>query len=175
MPDNIINSLDDESIDILQEIINEYKAGRLGGSKTFPPPKVGKEDGQVYVAKVPAGGIPAMVDDVLGEAECELFKLQISGTDRILAPLLYPNGAPSTNKVYNPFDFIIPSGYHIIARSSSGPWIIAQGGGMVLYHGIITRNCGGPCNAYEVQLVNRFLLAGCDDCGSGSGSGSGSG
>jgi hypothetical protein len=43
-----------------------------------------------------------------------------------------------------------------------------------LYHGVIIEQCDPTCSTYKVQRIHRYLIAGCENCGSGSGSGSGS-
>jgi len=45
-----------------------------------------------------------------------------------------------------------------------GRWQKGGGGGIKLYHGIITRQCSETCSTYEVQLVHRYVTAECDDC-----------
>jgi hypothetical protein len=54
-----------------------------------------------------------------------------------------------------------------------GRWQHQPGGGTLeLFHGVIVEQCDPTCSTYKVQRIHRYLIAGCDDCGSGSGSGS---
>lgn len=55
-------------------------------------------------------------------------------------------------------------------------FVLIDGGGIQLSHGIILAPCNTACGTYRVQRIHRTMLSTCDECdGSGSGSGSGSG
>ena len=40
------------------------------------------------------------------------------------------------------------------------------GGALELFHGVIVEPCDPTCSTYKVRRIHRYLIAGCDDCGS---------
>lgn len=55
--------------------------------------------------------------------------------------------------------------FHCIWNDDSGRWeVMSGGGGIRLYHGIITERCNQSCSTYRVQRVHRYITASCGSC-----------
>ena len=63
----------------------------------------------------------------------------------------------------------------LIIRNGSEWSPVASGGGVQLYHGIVTQICDENCQTYKVRRVHRYLTADCEDCDTGTGTGTGTG
>lgn len=57
--------------------------------------------------------------------------------------------------------------FYVMFNQDSKRWeVMATGGGIELYHGVILERCNQTCSTYRVQRVHRYLTAGCPTCSS---------
>lgn len=77
---------------------------------------------EVYIALAPTGGIPAMVGDVPGVAECDVYRIvQPDGDDPYMIP------TEGTRRVYNLSDSAVSSDTYVLAqRDKYGSWCVKQ-------------------------------------------------
>ncbi len=111
---------------LVQELLSAYHSGDI----SFRSPKARRREydytssPDVYIAKPPEGGIPALVSgtpDVAGKAECDIY--QINDNDELVQ-------APSSfsREVYNLSPNIIETDWIIVRRDKYGRWIVANRG-----------------------------------------------
>lgn len=87
----------------------------------------GDRDGspEVYVAKIPEDGIPGREDEVLGEAECEIFRIIKDGSDHKLIEI--ESVVTRKKMVYNIHPIAVPFNedfpYFAVFRTKHGQWI----------------------------------------------------
>ena len=122
---------------------------------------------EVYIAKTPEGGIPAMEPgtggdpDAPGSADCTVYRV-------VNEELIAVDGL--TRKIYNLSENDIEGNIYItVSRDKFGIWTPAVAASVELSHGVIIAVCNEGCSTYRVQRVHRYLKSGCDDCGTGSG------
>lgn len=111
----------------VQQLIDDARRrGERGGSGrgesqdvTFTP--------EVYVALTPEGGVPALVGDTPGSAECYVYRLV--GWNNPSAATLERLGS-QFRVVYNLSDSAVGAGlWVLVVRDKLGQWYLAQGGG----------------------------------------------
>lgn len=130
-------TLSDDDVSILSQVIDWWRTHREGGppKDTAPIPTTAPE---VYIAKVPTAGIPAMSGVVPGSAECDIYRIADSGTatPSLEAVDLY------TKTVYNTLSTAASAGYVPISRDKFGHWLISGGNG------------GTECNVVMFEIVS---------------------
>lgn len=124
--------LNDEAHALLQEIFRAYRSGTDFGQVRTPEGDEGYLPPEVYVARAPAGGIPALnpgadtgtdgtaaTDDVPGTAECRVYRLSGVGAAARM------NYAGFTKWVYNLNGYAVPDGAWVkISRDKFGSWFV---------------------------------------------------
>lgn len=140
--------LNEDDRRVLKEVIDR-EARRPKNSVDDGGPGHPVHTSEVYIAKVPEGGIPALEieaaygtgDDtyIPGEASCEIYKLD----NTVDPPELIPAGFSRT--VYNVTDSVLSSEFVIIVRDKFGRWVPSSGG------------AGGQSIRFEVIAAGPFL------------------
>lgn len=141
--------LDEEDREFLNWLYQQY--GREKGTKTRPetrnprsrspyqPPLEATHPGpKVYVALTPPAGLPALnrygttgtgtgdaQDDVPGEAECDIYRLdETPGTAGSAALIAIPD---LTKTVYNLGEAVAGAEWVVVSRTESGAWVRSGG------------------------------------------------
>jgi hypothetical protein len=114
---------------LIQEITARIHSRQNNGGSPEQPP-YWNQSPEVYVAKIPTGGIPARTGTTPGQADCEIFKIDTTGTPTLTAVEL-PSTDPFERSVYNVYDAEIPAsqGYALINRDKYGKWVASRVGG----------------------------------------------
>lgn len=161
--------LNDNDRRLLEETMREVKQWRQERAKetqgSFPD-----AGPQIYVAKVPSGGIPGMTfldyntgtgtsggeetPYQPGEAECQLFVMQL---DDMGSPLLWPSG--KTRVVYNLSEYPVESQFAIVHKTY-GLWVVDQTGRATAGTGTGTgTGVGSVCTPFTTIRVKSMSLA----------------
>jgi hypothetical protein len=110
----------------VQQMIRDYYGQARGTSPDGPPPRVAPGP-EVFIAKSPAGGIPARVGNTPGTALCDLYEARqdsFGSTARTLTALTLPNGDANQRQVDNLSTTAIEgSAYIAIVRDKFGCWV----------------------------------------------------
>lgn len=81
---------------------------------------------EIYVAKLPAGGIPGRSGTAPGHAVCELYLIEVTNPltsdDATLEAVLNPDSTPVTKVVYNFGTSAISGDYVLLKRTKQGQW-----------------------------------------------------
>lgn len=91
-----------------------------------------------YVAKLPGEGIPAREGDVVGSAECEIYKLPpiedgSCGTVS-LQPVILPDGSTLKKCVRNVSGTVLSGKYALVHRDECGNWMVdTKGTGRIVF------------------------------------------
>lgn len=113
--------LSESDVRVLRKVVRQVLSESRGES-----PRTQHNSNQasdVYIAKVPAAGIPALTigsPDVPGEAECDIYRVSVTGTAGD-AEMEQITGLTKT--VYNLSTTRIDSRYCIVSKTKRGPWI----------------------------------------------------
>lgn len=116
-----IQLLTDDDIALLQEIIREVRHGRKGAGRSTEQRTHTNQASDIYIAKVPASGIPAITlggTDKPGSAQCYTYR--INANDELV-----PIGSHQ-EKVYNLSTQRIDSYYALITKTKDGKWIVQE-------------------------------------------------
>lgn len=124
-----ITQFSGDDLRILRAIVDRYKKTPLGVASSKDDPV--ETAVSTYVAKLPEGGIDALVGSEPGYADCDIYALQlIDGVPTLVAI------TDLTKRVINLSDTAITGNYIPITLSKSGMWIaltVSGGGGTTYY------------------------------------------
>ncbi len=156
------NFLSDADVEVIRGLVRSEMDRRLNAEVQFRQKDLYSAP-EVYVARAPSGGIPALDDgstgtgtgalndDVLGYAECRVYKIEGFGGTADFVPV---DGLVRT--VYNPTTTAIDGNAWVtIVRDKFGQWLVAGAGGG-----------GGSSDSF---IVDHVHVVGSGDTGTGSG------
>lgn len=128
--------LGESDVAFLQKLKQAYEKGFIQG-----PPNASRQEPvtlapDLYLAKTPSGGIPAMVGSVAGSAMCEICRLD---PETGVASAILTAGAPWEKKVFNLSDSCIYGSYVRVQRMKSGAWVVEND--QYLVEGYLTTEC----------------------------------
>lgn len=159
-----LRDFSDEDMRKIQNLLDQ-ESRRVNSSKTADDPSYIDKSPDVYVAKTPSGGIPAMIGLEPGYAECEIYKqLPVSfGSDQTkIEALLNPDNSSYTQLVRNVSSSSITNEYVVIKRDKFGFWMVDVGGGGG--HAVIrfrvnslapyTDEVSSPCEAVLAEVLS---------------------
>lgn len=148
--------------EMLKHLIQQLRANP-GILNTRNRPQIERErnteSSQVYVARTPTDGIPAVdlntgtsLDDEPGEAECDIYQIS-----RYSNPVTISPTAANDRLVYNVSTSPIPGDtWIVIAKDAFGAWIALAGGGSSVGRGKIASRLGD--GIYSVQPIKRAYI-----------------
>jgi hypothetical protein len=152
-------ALSDAGRRVLKEVIDREmrkpQNSEPNRSKEYPV-----HTSEIYIAKVPSGGIPAMEiergvgtnDDVYtpGEADCEIYKVDnLKNPPKLIK-------AGFSRKVYNVSSSSIATEFLLVSRDKYGKWVPASVGGEgppIVMFTIHTANFCGECSARAMVIA----------------------
>lgn len=110
--------LSDDDLRVLKELLDRVK--RSFGESPKLVPDFPLTTSEVYVAKTPGGGVPALTGATPGTAACEVYELRMVSGSVTLISL-----SPLVQDVYNVSPIVLPAGeYVVIRREKFGFWVI---------------------------------------------------
>lgn len=152
--DTKLYALTKEERDILREMVKEYR-GRRHNTPTRAQTADSSQAPEVYIAKVPSAGIPALkkgttgtgthTHDQPGSAMCSLWNvnaqayLQNTSNPLVLAAMLAAS-QPIKRLVLNLGQKTIPTGYILVCRDKWGQWIASTVGTNLRYLAQLTHD-----------------------------------
>lgn len=161
--------LSEKDLAILKEMVQDWERNRRPLRSVFRSLTEGDDQNSpdVYIAKPPVGGIPALEggdepaeDDIPGKAECEIYQIIHNGdTSPTLKKLDIAD-----KLVYNVSKSDIPeTKWTVISRTKTGKWVVplggSGGGGEIVHFNIVTVDCDGEGN-WECEVI--YYSGGCE-------------
>jgi hypothetical protein len=108
-----------DDVDFLRELRQEHKNRNLS-RQTLSQNIIPEAAKETYVAKVPAQGIDALVEDLPSFTLCDIYKVvKVSGMDTLVR-------AGFQKRIYNLGTSDIGEGFSLVGKDSFGTWYINQ-------------------------------------------------
>jgi hypothetical protein len=164
-----VNFLTNADVALLKEMANQLRSGRFNtpSKSTAESAFALAEDYQApetYIAKPPAGGIPAVTGTTPGFAMCEIYRV-VNGNIVQLGGIV--------KKVHNITSNVITSDWVTVSRDKLGIWlvIIAIGGFESIRFTIITADCVAKSAVVRIDArpCGKLSVSGETDVGTGTG------
>jgi hypothetical protein len=118
-------TLSDDDVAILRKMADRFRKETTPAEDTGAPSMDQTPD--TYIAKIPAGGIPALIDGAEpqpGSAECDIYRIYDDAGTKKLYPI-----SNLAKTVYNLATTALALGYALVTRTKGGQWIAMSGGG----------------------------------------------
>ena len=120
------NLLSDAALEQVRQVVRQV-TGDVRGNRNLPTQPIAQGP-ECFFAKTPAGGIPGRAGDVLGNADCDLYKavIQSAGSDvRTFVKIADSLGNAKTRIVHNLSTTAVAGNvYILIARTKLGTWTV---------------------------------------------------
>lgn len=164
--DGVFNytALTDDDLVILKRWIKDNQQITRNRRTSFTDgPGAGKVS-DIWLAKAPSGGIPAITGAVLGNAVCQIYqvivKTDMTSLDRKIQALINPDSTPINEEVYNLYSSsVAPNAIVQIFRNSFGDWVCENPSGDP---GLTPGGGAAPCA--DCQCANCIACLQVDNC-----------